>query len=307
MTGQVDTLRQIRDVVARHAGEGRAATALPRVELSRFSTATPPTGETVSPSVALILQGDVRTVLCKRTLHYEAGQFVVASVDLPVTCAIQATSRQPYLAFEMRLEPSIISDLLLATPAPRTVTERTHVPSIATGTADPDLLDVIGRMTRLLDRPKDATALAPLYEREILWRLISSDQGATVRQIGLPDSDVSQLGHAISWIRTHYDQPLRVEELAARSSMSVTSFHRHFRALTQMTPLQYQKHLRLHEARARLLAHPRDVADAGYAVGYESPSQFSREYRRMFGAPPGRHATQLRQPEAPATTPAPAQ
>ncbi|MFB7272909.1 AraC family transcriptional regulator N-terminal domain-containing protein [Streptomyces sp. NPDC056244] len=297
----MDALRQIRDVVARHAEEGRAATALPRVELARFSTSTPPTGETVSPSVALILQGDVRTVLCKQTLRYQAGQFVVASVDLPVTCAIQATSRQPYLAFEMRLEPSIISEILLATP--RAVTERTHVPSLATGTADPDLLDVIGRMARLLDRPQDATALAPLYEREILWRLISSDQGATVRQIGLPDSDVAQLSHAISWIRTHYDQPLRVEELAARSSMSVTSFHRHFRALTQMTPLQYQKHLRLHEARARLLAHPRDVADTGYAVGYESPSQFSREYRRMFGAPPGRHATQLRHPE----TPTPAQ
>lgn len=299
MTGQVDALRQIRDVVARHAEEGRAATALPRVELWRFSTVTPPAGTTVSPSVALILQGDVRTVLCKRTLRHQAGQFVIASVELPVTCAItQATSRQPYLAFAMRLEPSIISELLLATPAPRAVTERTHVPSLATGTADPDLLDVIGRMARLLDRPKDATALAPLYEREILWRLISGDQGATVRQIGLPDSDVSQLSHAISWIRTHYDQPLRVEELAARSSMSVTSFHRHFRALTQMTPLQYQKHLRLHEARARLLAHPRDVADTGYAVGYESPSQFSREYRRMFGAPPGRHATQLRKPES---------
>lgn len=271
------------------------ATALPRVQLTRASTATAPAGDTVGPSVILVVQGDVRTVLRDRTIRYRAGQFVVVAVDLPVTCAITgATAREPYLAFAMRLEPAIIAELLLASPVPQTGTGSTGAAGLATGTADPDLLDVIGRMARLLDRPGDAAALGPLYEREILWRLITSQHGATVRQVGLPDSHLSQLGHAISWIRTHYNRPLHVEELAARSLMSVTSFHRHFRAITQMTPLQYQKHLRLHEARARLLASSRDVASTGYAVGYDNPSQFSREYRRMFGVPPGRDAARLR-------------
>jgi transcriptional regulator GlxA family with amidase domain len=131
-------------------------------------------------------------------------------------------------------------------------------------------------------------------EREILWRLLTGPQGATVRQIGLADSRLAHLARAITWIRGHYDQTLRVEDLATLATMSVTSFHRHFRALTSMTPVQFQKRIRLHEARARLLADPADIAGAGYAVGYHSPSQFSREYRRMFGAPPSHHAPALR-------------
>ncbi|MDO8208989.1 AraC family transcriptional regulator [Conexibacter sp. CPCC 206217] len=299
MARQTQALARICDVISRHAQEGRAPTALPRVRLERVSALTPPAGETLGPSVSLVVQGTVRTVLCEKTSYYGAGEFVVASVGLPVTCAVTGANKvQPYLAISISLQPAIVSEMLLAAPAPRQTTVSSVAQALATGIADPDLLDVVERLTRLLDRPADAAGLQPLYERELLWRLITGKHGQTVRQIGLPDSHLSQLSHAISWIRTHYDQPFSVEELAARASMSVTSFHRHFRAITQMTPLQYQKHLRLHEARTRLLAHADDVAGVGYAVGYGSPSQFSREYRRMFGAPPRNDAAHLRETSA---------
>jgi transcriptional regulator GlxA family with amidase domain len=166
---------------------------------------------------------------------------------------------------------------------------------IAVSDASPALLDAIGRLLALVDTPRDAAALADGVEREVLWRLITGPQGGTVRQIGLADSRLALLGRAIRWIRGHYDQTLRVEELAALATMSVSSFHRHFRAVTSMTPIQYQKQIRLHEARTRLVAKPEDVAGAGFAVGYDSPSQFSREYRRMFGVPPSRDAAAVRE------------
>ena len=157
-----------------------------------------------------------------------------------------------------------------------------------------DILDVAVRMLRLLDRPRDVAVLRPLIERELLWRLLEGEQGAMIRQFGLADSRLSQIGHAIRWLRAHYADTLRVEELAQLAAMSVSSFHRHFRAVTAMSPIQYQKQIRLQEARARLLADARDVATVGFDVGYDSPSQFSREYSRLFGAPPGRDAIRLR-------------
>jgi len=161
--------------------------------------------------------------------------------------------------------------------------------------APADLVDCAVRLLRLLDQPRDAPVLRPLVEREILWRLLGGEQGGRVRQIGLADSRLAQVSHAIRHIRERYAQALSVDELAALAAMSVSSFHRHFRAVTAMTPIQFQKQIRLQEARARLLADAGDVAAVGFAVGYESASQFSREYSRMFGAPPGRDVARLRQ------------
>lgn len=166
---------------------------------------------------------------------------------------------------------------------------------IAVSDASPALLDAIDRLLVLLDAPDDAAALAAGVEREVLWRLVTGPQGTTVRQIGLADSRLAHLARAIGWIRGHYDEALRVEELAALATMSVSSFHRHFRAVTSMTPIQFQKQIRLNEARARLLAETGDVTSVGLAVGYDSPSQFSREYRRMFGLPPSRDVLALRE------------
>ena len=245
------------------------------------------------------------------TFAYRAGQFVIMSIELPVIGHIvQATPDEPFLAFILKLRPERIAALLLETaPVANVPTGRADaVPAgIAVSDASQALLDAICRLLALLDAPRDAAALAAGVEREVLWRLITGPQGATVRQIGLANSRLAHLGRAIRWIREHYNQTLRVEELAALATMSLSSFHRHFRAVTSMTPIQYQKQIRLHEAQTRLISDLEDVAGVGFAVGYDSPSQFSREYRRMFGAPPSRDALALRErvalptPERPRT------
>jgi AraC-like DNA-binding protein len=250
------------------------------------------------PTLAVVAQGVKETTLNGRIFTYGSGQFLVVSVDLPVIGhLVQASADEPFLAFVLELRPARIAALLLETaqgasarPGAADVTPA----GIAVSDASPALIDATGRLLALLDAPDDAAALAAGVEREVLWRLLTGPQGTTVRQIGLADSRLAHLARAIRWIRGHYDETLRVEELAALATMSVSSFHRHFRAVTSMTPIQIQKQIRLREARARLLAQPDDITGVGFAVGYDSPSQFSREYRRMFGAPPSRDARALR-------------
>jgi transcriptional regulator GlxA family with amidase domain len=159
--------------------------------------------------------------------------------------------------------------------------------------ASDDLIDAVTRFLRLAEHPADFAVLAPAAAREIHWRLMNGPHAATVRRIGLPGSRVSLVGQAVRWLAEHFDQPIRITDLAAHVGVSVPTLNRHFRAVTAMSPLQYQKQLRLQRARVELLAAPGDVAAAGYAVGYDSPSQFSREYRRQFGAPPGQDAARL--------------
>ena len=170
--------------------------------------------------------------------------------------------------------------------------------------ASAELLDAIVRLLRLLDHPADQALLAPMIEREILWRLITGEQGETVRQLGLADSNLSHIARAIRWIREHRADAIRVEHLARMAQMSVSAFHRNFQAATAMSPIQFQKQIRLQEARLLLVARPDDVAGVGFAVGYDSASQFSREYRRQFGSPPGRDAARLRASAVPTAGPA---
>jgi AraC-like DNA-binding protein len=295
-------LGRLTELIARHAGEGLTPTALPGVSVLRATAVIEPLGEVAEPTVAVIAQGVKETALNGRTFAYGPGQLTIVPVELPVVGHItQASPGEPFLAFVLRLRPEKIATLLAeATPvttAPRAAGAAPR--GIAVSDASPALLDAIGRLLALLGAPDDAAVLAASVEREILWRLLTGPHGATVRQVGLADSRLAYLARAIHRIRSHYDQTLRIEDLAALAAMSVTSFHRHFRALTSMTPIQFQKQIRLHEARTRLLAEPGDIAGAGFAVGYDSPSQFSREYRRMFGAPPSRDALTLRQTAPP--------
>lgn len=162
--------------------------------------------------------------------------------------------------------------------------------ALAVNEAPAELLDAVVRLLRLLDHPRDRDVLAPLVLREILWRLLSGEQGALVRQLGLADSSLSHVARAVGWIRDHYRESFRVEDVARLSGMSVSAFHRNFQAVTAMSPIQFQKQIRLQEARLLLAAHPGDVTGVGHRVGYDSPSQFSREYRRQFGVPPSRDA-----------------
>jgi AraC-like DNA-binding protein len=295
-----DPLTDVRSLISRHAGRV-GGTVLPAG--ARLITATAPTepANTVhEPAFALVAQGAKRVVSGERVFEYGAGQYLVVSVDLPIVGRVlRASSEEPYLAFGFTLKPAAIATLLLETAATdRGVAEAS---GLAVSQASADLLDPIARLLRLLDRPADAAVLGPMLEREILWRLLAGEQGAMVRQIGLADSRLSQVSRAIRWIRAHYAESLRTEALAQVAGMSISTFHRHFREVTAMSPLQYQKQIRLQEARARLIADARDVATVGFDVGYDSPSQFSREYSRLFGAPPGRDVARLRTVSGPPT------
>ena len=296
-TWAVDEMGCLKVSIARHAGEGLTRTALSGVSVVCAPTTSEPLCAVAEPTVSVIAQGVKRTALNGRTFTYGPGQFLVVSVDLPVIGHVtRATVEEPFLAVVLVLRPERIAALLLETaPATARPGAVDATPAgIAVSDASGALIDAIGRLLALLDAPDDAAALATGVEREVLWRLLTGPQGTTVRQIGLADSRLAHLARAIRWIRGHYSETLRVEQLAALATMSVSSFHRHFRAVTAMTPIQYQKEIRLREARARLLAHPGDITGVGFAVGYDSPSQFSREYRRMFGAPPSRDARALR-------------
>jgi AraC-like DNA-binding protein len=287
------TLAEIRSLISRHARIGEISTPVPGVRLAALAATTRPLGAVYQPTFALVAQGAKRTVVGDRVLEYSAGQYLIVPVDLPVVGQVfQASSKHPYLAVSIALRPTSIATLLLegaldARPA-------SDQAGLAVGTATPDLVDCVARLLQLIDRRDDFAVLGPMLEREILWRLLTGEQGANVRQIGLADSRLSQISRAIQWIRSHYADALRIEDLAEVAAMSAPTLFRHFRSVTAMSPLQYQKTIRLHEARARLMAKGQDVAAIGFAVGYESPSQFSREYSRHFGMPPGKDMARLR-------------
>jgi AraC-like DNA-binding protein len=286
-------------IVAHVGGHGaqRKTVILDGMSVAVVTEPTEPAAAMAEPSLAVVGHGVKRTVLNGTPYDYRAGQYVVVSLDLPVTGqALEASMDEPFTVFSMTLKPVMIAPLLLET----TSTARPPAFSgLAVSDATPELLDPIVRLLRLLDHPDDLRVLGPGLEREILWRLVTGEQGALVRQIGLADSSLTHIARTIRWIREHYDDALRVADLADLAGMSESSFHRHFRSATSMTPIQFQKQIRLQAARALLISSPGEVAEIGYRVGYESPSQFSREYRRTFGTPPGRDAVRLRETTGP--------
>ncbi|MEU6407611.1 AraC family transcriptional regulator [Microbispora sp. NPDC046933] len=288
-------LEELRTLLARHARPD-ATTAIDGVLVSKVDRSDPPAPSMSGTVLAVIAQGAKRLALGDRIFEYGAGQYLVASVDLPVTGQFtQADPERPALGFGLILEPSAVAELLLrAGPGDTPPAGGGAAPGIAVSDAPAPLLDAVVRLLRLLDEPRDRAVLAPLVKREILWRLITGEQGATVRQLGLADSGLSHISRAVRWIREHYAQPFRVEDLARLSGMSVSAFYRNFHAVTAMSPIQFQKQIRLQEARLLLATHPGDVTGVGHRVGYDNPSQFSREYRRQFGAPPSRDAARLR-------------
>ena len=293
MQSDAPLMRELRALIARHAGPTQAHRPLPNVMVAASQMPPAPFAYMAEPVFAVVAQGAKRVVLGKQAFDYAAGQYLIVSVALPLTSHVmQASTTEPFLGFGLTLKPDAIAALLLETDAPRMA--KTEPAGIAVSGLTDELLDPIVRLLRLVDRPADIPVLLPAVEREILWRLISSEQGAMVRQLGLSDSRMTQVGRAIRWLRDHYAETVRIEDLADMAGMSITSFHRHFLAVTSLSPIQFQKHIRLQEARSRLLSS-QDVASVGFAVGYDSPSQFSREYRRLFGAPPSQDVERLRE------------
>jgi AraC-like DNA-binding protein len=250
--------------------------------------------------MALIVQGSKRLGVGDRTYDYGPGQYLVASIDLPVIGHYtEASPSAPALGFGLVLRPAAIASLLLdaqASSSAVTPSRATKAAPPALGVADAstELLDAATRMLQLLDRPEDQPVLATMIEREILWRLLLGPMGQAVRQIGLSDSSLTQISRAVRWIHDHYAEPFRVEDLARICAISTSAFHRNFHAVTALSPIQFQKRIRLQQARLLLLGGLDEVATVGYTVGYDSASQFNREYRRNFGLPPGRDAARLR-------------
>jgi AraC-like DNA-binding protein len=293
MRAPADHLEELRRLIAAHARPDMQ-TPIDGLVLSRVETEDPDYSLT-EPLLVVMAQGGKRLLLGDNVFEYRAGQCLVVTAELPVTGHfLDATPESPSLGMGLTLRPTVIAPLLLEVPTSRWSRAAAGAPAIATGVADPELLDAVVRLLRLLDRPCDAWVLAPLIEREILWRLLTGPHADVIRQIGLADSGLSHISRAIGWIRENYAEPMRIADLARLSGMSPSAFHRRFRAVTTMSPLQFQKRIRLQEARSLLVAQAGDVAGVGHLVGYDSPTQFNREYRRLFGAPPGQDSATLR-------------
>ncbi len=290
--GMADVLAALRELMLRHALTQRTVTPIARVTLSRGEATTGPLTALYGPMLCLVVQGGKHVVIGEKVLDYDVGHSFVTSIEVPATGRIiEASVAKPYLAITFVFEPQVIAEVL--DQLPPTADSKLQA-GFAVGAVSPDLIEAWTRMLRLLDRPGDIPVLAPLVEREILYRLLQGPQASLLRQVARSDSRMAQIRRALTWITMHYEQPLSVENLADLAAMSRPTFHRHFKAATAMSPLQYQKMIRLQQARRMLVIEKREATQVAYAVGYESASQFSREYARQFGAPPARDAERLR-------------
>ena len=259
-------------------------TEVDSLSLIRANHPTAPIPSVYEASLCLIAQGAKRVSLVDHNLVYDASRYLLVSVDLPlIGHIIEASPDAPYLCCKVDLDQAVLADLLIAEG---NISPRADLPALAVYPSDPDLVDAVCRLVKLLDRPSSIATLAPLIEREILYLLLTGPHGAMLRHMAVADSHLGQISRAIARIRDRFHEQLRIDDIAGAAGMSASSLHAHFKALTRMTPLEYQKQLRLQEARRLMLAEGASAGTAGFAVGYESPSQFSREYRRLFGAPP---------------------
>jgi len=280
----------------RTAGKTDCATPIANLAFFRRETPMPPSICLVEPSIVLVVQGEKQMPVGGEAFPYDVNRFLVTSLDLPANSEVIAASPDaPCLGLVLKLDLRIMAELIAhgSLPLPTERASERSV-SIGLGTVTPALLEAFKRLLDLLDDPSAIPVLTPLIEREIHYRLLRSEQSGRLWQIASVGSQGHRVAKAIDWLKTNYTATLRIEDLAAHVQMSTSSLHQYFRQLTAMSPLQYQKWLRLNEARRLMLNADRDAASAAFEVGYESPSQFSREYTRLFGAPPKRDIEELR-------------
>lgn len=279
----------ISDLVAQvaiSAGEGLTSTAMPNVSLYKVTQCVELLPEIYQPVVSLILQGEKQLSIGCDVLTYGAGHTFTNALDFPVLGKItRASVEVPYLAIRLDIDPETISDLSVRMP---NLARKMDQKLFGINPADSDLLDAWSRMLRLINRPDDVYIMAPLLEREILYCLLRGPQGAILRQLAATETKLPQIKKAIIFIRENYVSSLIVEDIARFVGMSYSAFYRRFKAATGIAPLQYQKNLRLCEARRLLMTEPTTASSVAFSVGYQSISQFSREYKRMFGVPPMR-------------------
>ena len=307
MSPQIPPQDEIAALISRHAPRnGDYATSIGNLTFHRQSSTTESLFHAARPSVALIAQGAKHVTLGTETFHYSRMQYLLTSVDLPVQVrVVEASDAAPHLCVVLGIDIADVAALLDSEGGGAGVAQQRSIPAtrgISVSDVSPELLDAMLRLVRLLDQPDDIATLAPLIRRELTYRLLNGPVGGRLRHMALASSQSHQVGQAIDWIKHHYAQPLRIEHLAGMANMSMSSLHHHFKAITAMTPMQYQKLLRLQEARRLMLVEQIDAGTAGYRVGYASESQFSREYSRQFGRAPMRDVGQVRAQLSGATT-----
>lgn len=280
--------------IVRHVAQDGRVEAAPGLSLYRYSLPTGPLYGVSEPSFCVVVQGAKELFLGSERLRYDASHYLLVSAGVPVVGhVIEASAERPYLAVRLVLDPAIVTEVLLESGH---LTSRIDIPvkALAACPIDADLLDIVVRLVRLVDSARDYAALAPLAAREIVYRLARGDQGQRLRQIAVVAGRAHRIAKAIELIRKSFGKPLRIDALARQLGMSVSALHHDFKAVTALSPLQFQKQLRLQEARRLLLGGEVDVARAGYRVGYDDPPHFSREYKKLFGEPPGRDVQRLR-------------
>lgn len=280
------TLDNLSSAIERHIdSDGSKNTLIPELHLSRISSPSDHVALVYEPCLCVVTRGAKEVILAEEIYRLDPAQFLLVSVDLPVDArVIAATPDRPYLGMRISLDPTIVGELLAAGSmvAPGGPSAR----GIVVTPMEHQLLDAVYRLVSLLDSPPDIGPMTPLILREITHRVLTGPQGLRLRQIAFANAPAYRITKAIRWLKDHFTDTLRIESLAKHVGLSPSAFHLHFKGVTAMTPLQYQKRLRLQEARRLMLSDSLDAAEAAFHVGYESPSQFSREYRRMFGSPP---------------------
>jgi AraC-like DNA-binding protein len=284
----MNELARLVSAIERHAPtDGVCRTAVPGLIIARLQKPSAPNALVVDPSLCIVAQGTKEVFLAGEVYRYDPAHLLLVSVDLPISArVVEATPARPCLAVRISFDPSVVGEVLAdcsddMPPGP-------PARGVEVSPAEPQLLDAVGRLVALLDSPQALGPLAPLVLREITYRVLIGPQGARLRQIATAGAPAQQIARAIRWLRDHFAEPLRGESLARRAQMSLSGFHQHFKAVTGMSPLQFQKQLRLQEARRLMLGEGLGAAEAAFRVGYESPSHFSREYQRLFGTPPRR-------------------
>jgi AraC-like DNA-binding protein len=287
-------LAELKECIERFTGrDGAHPTAIAGLSLFRASAPTRRVQAIYQPALGIVAQGSKQVMLAEEIYHYDAAHFLLVSVGLPVAGqVIEASPESPYLGLRIDLDPAQLGELILAAEPlePPGRPQR----GLVVSPIEPRLLDAVVRLLHLLDSPRDIGVLAPLVLREISYRLLMGEQGPRLRQIAMGNEHTRRVAAATRWLQHNYARPFSIEALAREVHMSSSGLHHHFKAVTAMSPLQYQKRLRLQEARRLMLSEGLDAASAGFRVGYESPSQFSREYRRLFGQPPQRDMAFLR-------------
>jgi AraC-like DNA-binding protein len=273
--------------------DGVHSTAIPSLFLIRESIVTEPTARVNETSFCIIVQGEKEVLLAEERFRYGPAHYIVASADLPVTGqVVKASSDSPYLALKLEFTPNQILEVLTDSDI-RVGHKKNAKRAMFVSKVEPALLDAVSRLVRLLENPKHIPVLAPLFTKEILYWILQGPHGESLEQMAIKGSNGNRIRDVIEHIIKNYDRSFKIEELADIANMSVASLHRHFKEVTAMSPIQFQKQMRLQEARRRLLADATDIADVAFRVGYESQSQFSREYSRMFGCPPREDISQL--------------